>query len=49
MAAQVNQFRLSPLTFSDNVHSRSSPALVLYTFNDKELKSFTDIAIDEKI
>ena len=32
------------LTFSGNEHSRSSPALD----NNIELKSFTDVAIDER-
>ena len=48
MAAQVNQFWLSPLSFSDNEHSRSSPAYVFCTNNDIEVKSFTDVAVDER-
>ena len=36
------------LTFSGNAHSRRSLALVFCKNNDIELKSFTDIAIDER-
>ena len=37
------------LTFSINIHARTLHALVFHTNNNIELKSFTDVAIDERV